>query len=535
MRAAIYARYSSELQNDRSVDDQIALCTDFAGRNGYTISASYDDRARTGTTTIGREGLQRLILDARAGRFDTVIVEALDRLSRDTEDLAGLHKRLTFAGVDIVTVHDGRADALQVGIRGLMSTLFIADLRHKTRRGLAAVVGDGRHAGGRAYGYRAVPGQPGKLAVVADEAAVVRRIFADYVAGRSPRDIAAALNAEGVTPPRGARWVASTINGNLARGHGIIQNALYAGDIIWNKTRSVRDPDTGRRIFRGNPESEWKRAHDPALIIIAPDDWRAAQVEKLARGHTQPTPFRRRKRILSGLLRCGCCGGGMTLKDVRPTSRRIVCSTWRESGACTNSRVYHLNPIEQAVIDGMLDRLRSPAALVAYVAALQADRRGEATRRAGAERAVTRARGALDTLQRNLIHGRIDEDFFDREAPALRRALADAQAQLDAAPPAQVVTLHPAMLARLESLLAVLSQHLPTLDPTEDHALIAAFRALIDRVVIHDAPDGSVQAEVIGHISGLVGKDAGDTWGVSLVARGRLLPTPPMIWGRFAA
>lgn len=134
MRAAIYARYSSELQNDRSVDDQIALCRDFAGRNGYSVAATYDDRARTGTTTIGREGLQRLILDARAGKFDTVIVEALDRLSRDTEDLAGLHKRLTFAGVDIVTVHDGRADALQVGIRGLMSTLFITDLRHKTRR-----------------------------------------------------------------------------------------------------------------------------------------------------------------------------------------------------------------------------------------------------------------------------------------------------------------------------------------------------------------------------------------------------------------
>lgn len=535
MRAAIYARYSSELQNDRSVDDQIALCRDFAGRNGYSVAATYDDRARTGTTTIGREGLQRLILDARAGKFDTVIVEALDRLSRDTEDLAGLHKRLTFAGVDIVTVHDGRADALQVGIRGLMSTLFIADLRHKTRRGLAAVVADGRHAGGRAYGYRAVPGQPGQLEIVPGEAAVVRRIFADYVAGRSPRDIAAALNAEGVVPPRGARWVASTINGNLARAHGIIQNAIYCGDIIWNKTKSVRDPETGRRIFRANPESEWKRAHNPDLIIVPADEWQAAQAEKLARGHTQPTPFRRRKRILSGLLRCGCCGGGMTLKDVRPSSRRIVCSTWRESGSCTNSRAYPLNQIERAVIDGVLDRLRHPDALVAYVEALQTDRRAEANRRATAERAVTRARTALDHLQRNLIHQRIDEDFFDREAPALRRALADAQAQLDAAPPAQIVTLHPAMIRRLESVLAMLSQHLPTLDPTEDRDLIEAFRALIDRVVVRDRADGGVECEVIGHISGLIGRDAGDTWGVSLVARGRLLPLPPMQWGTFAA
>lgn len=516
MRAAIYARYSTELQNARSVDDQIALCADFAGRNGYAISGSYDDRARTGTTTIGRDGLQRLLLDGRAGRFDTVIVEALDRLSRDTEDLAGIHKRLTFGGIEIVTVHDGRADALQVGIRGLMSTLFIADLRHKTRRGLAAVVADGRHAGGRAYGYRAVPGRPGVLAVVPAEAAVVCRIFADYVAGRSPRDIAAALNSEAVQPPRGARWVASTINGNLARGHGIIQNAIYAGDIIWNKTRSVRDPDTGRRIFRANPETEWRRAHDAALIIIPSDQWRQAQAEKARRGHTQPVVFRRRKRLLSGLLRCGCCGGGMSLKDTRGAAVRIVCSTWRESRSCTNARIYRLDQIERAVIDGLLDRLRHPETLIAHVEAMQADHRTEAKTRALAKRALTRAQTAVDNMQRNLIHDRIDEVFFDREIVALRRDLAEAKAQLEGAPQAHVVTIHPKLVERMEALLALLAKHLPQIDPTEDREMFDAFRGLIDRVVIHDRADGGTDCEVIGHISTLVRQDAGDTWGGSL-------------------
>lgn len=205
-RAAIYARYSTELQSYRSVDDQIDLCRAFAQAQGITVVATYDDRARSGTTTHGRDGLSRLVQDARAGAFDTIVVEALDRLSRDQEDLAGLHKRLTFAGVEIIAVHDGKADALQVGIRGLVSSLWIADLKTKIRRGMSGRVRDGLSAGGRAYGYRPTPGAPGRPTIYEPEAEIVRRIFADYLAGTVPRNIAKALNAEGVPGPRGVRW-----------------------------------------------------------------------------------------------------------------------------------------------------------------------------------------------------------------------------------------------------------------------------------------------------------------------------------------
>ncbi|WP_347311407.1 recombinase family protein [Defluviimonas sp. SAOS-178_SWC] len=527
MRAGIYARYSSELQNDRSVDDQIALCEDFARRSGYTVAGHYADRAMSGTTIHGRDGLARLLHDARAGAFDVVVVEALDRLSRDTEDLAGIHKRLTFAGIDIVAVHDGRADVLQVGIRGLVSTLFINDLRHKTRRGLAAVVKDGRHAGGRAYGYRAVPGEPGRLRIVTEEADVVRRIFRDYLDGVTPRDIAGRLNAEGIAPPRGAKWNASTINGNTKRGHGLLQNALYSGHIVWNKTRAVRDPDTGKRIYRPNPESEWQRAHAPELAIVAEDLWQAAQDEKRVRGHNGPGTFRKRKRLLSGLIRCSECGGGMTMHDKRGAAIRIKCSRHRESGSCGNGRSYRLDHIERAVIDGILDKLRNPAALTAHVEALQSDRRSAARTRASAERAVATAKGKIDRLNRALISGRIDEAFFDAEIVDLRAELANASAALEEAPAAKVVTLHPASMRRLESLLAVLSEHLPSIDPEADADMFNAFRSLIDHVVIHDRPDGRIDCEVVGHLSAMVGEDAGDAWGVEMVARGGLEPPTP--------
>ncbi len=224
LRAALYSRFSSDLQRDRSIEDQVALCRGYAERNGLTIVATYEDRARSGSSLINRDGVMRLLDAAKERRFDVVVVEALDRISRDQEDLAGVFKRLTFARVEIRAVHDGVADPMQIGIRGLVGALYLQDLAHKVRRGMAGVVRDGRHAGGRAYGYRPVPGKAGELEIVEPEAAVVRRVFTAYVAGRSPRDIAGELNREGVPPPRGDRWAAVTINGNRQRGHGLILN-----------------------------------------------------------------------------------------------------------------------------------------------------------------------------------------------------------------------------------------------------------------------------------------------------------------------
>ena len=96
----------------------------------------------------GRDGLLRLLDAARDGGFEVILIEALDRLSRDQEDLAGIWKRLNFMGVELRAVHEGTADQIQIGVRGLLGSLFLTDLAHKVRRGMQGVVRDGRHAGG---------------------------------------------------------------------------------------------------------------------------------------------------------------------------------------------------------------------------------------------------------------------------------------------------------------------------------------------------------------------------------------------------
>jgi DNA invertase Pin-like site-specific DNA recombinase len=80
-RAVIYARHSTELQSNTSVDDQVRLCRDFIQRQGWRHLEVYSDRAMSGASAL-RPGYQRLLEDARADRFDIVVAEALDRLTR---------------------------------------------------------------------------------------------------------------------------------------------------------------------------------------------------------------------------------------------------------------------------------------------------------------------------------------------------------------------------------------------------------------------------------------------------------------------
>src|SRR5437588_4125307 len=94
--AVIYARYSSDLQREASIEDQIRLCRRRIEQEGWEYLHAYTDRALSGANAL-RPAYQSLLEDARRGQFDAVVAEALDRLSRDQEDIAGLFKRLCFA------------------------------------------------------------------------------------------------------------------------------------------------------------------------------------------------------------------------------------------------------------------------------------------------------------------------------------------------------------------------------------------------------------------------------------------------------
>ena len=146
VRVALYARYSTDLQSDASVEDQLRICRARAEREGWTVVESYSDRAISGASML-RPGIQALMEDAGRRRFDVVLAEAMDRLSRDQEDIAALFKRLRFAGVSIVTIAEGEINEMHIGLKGTMNALALKDLAQKTHRGLLGRVEAGLSAG----------------------------------------------------------------------------------------------------------------------------------------------------------------------------------------------------------------------------------------------------------------------------------------------------------------------------------------------------------------------------------------------------
>ncbi|XDA97994.1 recombinase family protein [Sulfitobacter sp. LCG007] len=195
----------------------------------------------------------------------------------------------------------------------------------ETREGLRGRALAGKSAGGLTYGYRAVrafdaEGERirGDREIHPEEAAVVVRIFKAYAAGRSPKKIAEQLNAEGVPGPRGGTWGASTIHGNRLRGTGILNNELYVGKQVWNRLSYAKDPLTGKRVSRMNPEDEWEVTEIPELRIVGDKLWQAVRSRQgalVSSGTSVPVWDRRRPKFLfSGLMMCGCCGGGFANK-----------------------------------------------------------------------------------------------------------------------------------------------------------------------------------------------------------------------------
>ncbi|WP_284777330.1 recombinase family protein [Agrobacterium sp. lyk4-40-TYG-31] len=377
-RVALYARYSSDNQREASIEDQLRICREQAKREQWKIVGTYKDAGISGASMILRPGIQSLLQDAQAGQFDIVMAEALDRISRDQADVATFYKHLKFAGVPIVTLSEGEISELHVGLKGTMNALFLKDLAAKTHRGIRGRVEDGKSGGGLCFGYNVVKqldarGDPvrGDREINEAEANVVRRIFREFAAGVGPRTIARTLNEEGVPGPAGKLWSDTTIRGHVKRGTGLVNNELYIGRLIWNRLRYIKDPSTGKRVSRLNPESEWIIKDVPELRIVDDKLWHSVRVrqgeiaEKFAnvteavRKHHKKNRLngtRRPKSLLSGLVFCGCCGGPYSLRG----ADRFACSTHISKGACSNSRTIPREELEARVLSGLEDRMMAP-------------------------------------------------------------------------------------------------------------------------------------------------------------------------------
>lgn len=507
-RAGVYARFSSDKQDGRSIEDQAALCADYAERQGWTVAEVYSDFAVSGASVHGRFAFERLVQDARRGAFDVILTEDLDRLSRNQADIAALYERMTFAGVEIWTVADGRVSEMHVGLKGTMSALFLRNLALKTHRGLQGRIREGKSAGGRCFGYR-VAGT-GLREIHEGEAEVVCRIFAEFAEGSSPREIVARLNAEGVTGPRGGQWNASTINGSRERANGIIRNELYAGRLVWNRQRFVKDPDTGKRVSRPNAAGARHMVEVPELRIVPPELW--DQVQRRLSGRGPNAPMQRKPRhLLSGLCRCGACGGSFIVA----APNKLGCSTRREKGTCDNRRLISLKMLEQRILGALEEHLLHPEVLERVTAAYLAERRRLRADSTRAEVQRLKRLGEIERETTRIVDTIAKTDLPDPTALVTRLNALTAEAKAlqvkaEGTEP-DVIAFHPAIVSRYSQIVRKLRAEIESRPAEERAPVMEMARRLIERVVIFSNDDvGGRDLELHGTLAALLGATEGN-------------------------
>ncbi len=497
-RAVIYARYSSANQRDASIEDQVRTSKAWIRQKAWTCVEVYADHAISGATRL-RPGYQKLLEDARAGRFDVVVAEALDRLSRDQEDVAGLYKHLTFAGIKLVTLAEGEVSELHVGLKGTMNALYLKDLAQKTWRGLEGRVRQGRSGGGNAYGYEVVRevdghGDPlhGGRRINEAQAAIVRRILMEFADGKSPRAIAKTLNAEGIPGPNGGAWGPSTINGNKERGTGILNNELYIGRLVWNRLRYVKNPSTGTRISRLNPPEAWVVHQVPELRIVDQALWdrvkeRQKAISKPTRPDCrEPRPFwaqTRPRYLFSGLMKCGSCGGSY----VKISANLFGCATARDKGTavCGNLLTVRRDVLENALLDGLRHRLMDPELFKEFAAEFYREfnrlRGEEGARRAADRNELARIERRLGKLVDLVLETDQPPQVLVAEMRSLEARKADIEARL-AAPEEPKPLIHPNLAEVYRRKVAALNEALED-DATRDEAM-DQIRSLIERITL---------------------------------------------------
>ena len=515
MRAVIYARYSSDLQRDASIEDQIEVCRRFAAVQGWTVVETYTDAAISGASRF-RPGFQKLVGDASKNKFDVVICEAIDRLGRRLADTADLQDQLAFNKIRLFTPSIGEITTIHMAVMGMMAQMALKDLGEKTKRGQMGRVLKGRIPAGIAYGYKVVAtsdSDGGAREVIPDEAAVINRIFSEYAAGKTPEAIARDLNKEGIAGPEGREWSNTTIRGQSQRGTGLLNNALYRGVLEWNRCSYTKNPRTGKRVARPNPPELWERAEVPHLRIVDDILWdrvktrqakiRAAQTQTVGIGvQDNANPLNRTHRsryLLSGLLRCGCCDGNFTIIN----KGKFSCSTRKRKGTCDNALSISRQEIEARVLSGLKDRLMAPELVSAFIEGYQEAVQEEQQKSRKAHIQFEKRKSDIDRKISGILKA-IEDGLYE---PLMKDRLADLKAQkeaieLETLPPATIamdILQHPRAAEVYSRWVGRLEQSLEGENPLEAIELI---RSLIDHILLTPSADGgALDATLYGSIA----------------------------------
>jgi site-specific DNA recombinase len=457
MRAAIYARVSSDAQRDaRTIESQHHSLRPFVERQGWGIAGEYVDDGRSAKTgkLDKRQGYAQLLADAAEGKFEILVTSAMDRLTRteDLIELAAILGPLQRAGIRIVSPSTGEIDLrsehgpLIAFLQAHAAAVENARRAQRVKAGKDRAIAQGRKpAGPTPYGYR-YDRELGLWSIFEPEALIVREIFERAAANETGDSIARDLELRGVPRPRAGAW-------NRERVYGALRQGAYRGAWVADKRRglTVATP----------------RIVDDALWFAARD--RDGALQRRGR-RTQ-----RHVYLLEGLATCALCGApiGVASACARSVNRapcpaRYVCSRRRrpdEQGRCdlpyfttaeTDAKVWAAIR-ELVVTPGRIER-----AAARELADAGAD--SEAWRRDldKAEKRLAQLLRAEKAVLARARSGLVSEAALDSELAAIKQGRELAEHQVDAATRAQFAAGRAA--TRAQALAALVSQLRTTVD-----------------------------------------------------------------------
>ena len=349
--AAIYARYSSTNQREESIEAQVRACQDYARKNGLVIVDTYADSAKTGTNAE-REEFQRMIADSATGKFEFVIVHKLDRFSRDRYDSVVYKRKLRSNGVTLRSVLenlDGSPESLILeSLLEAMAAYYSQNLSRESLKGLKENGYKCIHNGGiPPLGYD-VDKETRKYVINEEEAMVVRYIFSSYADGIGYNQIIRYLNNNGFRSKRGNIFGKNSIQ-------GLLKNIRYTGVYTYNM-RKEKDA-AGNRNHRPKPKDEQIMIEGGMPAIIDKDTFERAQIQLSKNRQFAARGKSKTVYLLSGLMRCGECGGSMYAnksKDRHGNSLYFyVCQNKNYKKHCTNKAI-RKETIENYVLSQLL-------------------------------------------------------------------------------------------------------------------------------------------------------------------------------------
>lgn len=370
LRAAIYARYSTDKQRAESLDDQYRVCEQVAAREGFNVIAKFGDKEISGGTA-DRPGYQAMLDAARLRKFDILICEDISRLWRNRSEFGTRSAELEDLHIHMVTAvgDDTRRSGwdMTIQVKLAMAEQARREASYRTRRGLDGLARAGKHAGGKAYGYLSVD----KVRTIdVEQAKVVRQIFEWRADGWSAQRIARELNERKVPSPGSSwdrrdtgknrktkkGWRPSAIAGDHTRGVGILNNRMYRGEVIWGRSKWTRSAaNSNIRTVSAVDAGEWVIHKVPSLRIVSDELWDAVlQVqtastprrEAVKRGITKKASGHDSKYWLGTLLVCAECASNY----IGNGTRDFVCPA-HISNACGNNMRFRRDDANAAVFD----------------------------------------------------------------------------------------------------------------------------------------------------------------------------------------